>query len=63
MYFQPINNTYTCVIQIDYIEVPCEKRIEFQGKIADGSCIQELTDILGVDLEGGSVASYPGGTW
>jgi hypothetical protein len=36
------------VAQRNHIEALFESRIESQGKVEHGSCIQELTDIIGV---------------
>jgi hypothetical protein len=60
--FQPVNNNSTCAVQRNHIEAPCESRIESQGKIEHGSCIQELTDTIGVGSYEDSVHSYADGT-
>jgi hypothetical protein len=44
--FQQVNNNSTYVVQRNHIEAPSESRFESQGKVEDGSCIQELTDTI-----------------
>jgi hypothetical protein len=46
--FQQANNNSTCVAKRNHIEAPCESRIESQGKVEHGCCIQELTDTIAV---------------
>jgi hypothetical protein len=36
------------VVQRKYIEAPCGRRIESQGKDAHGSCMLDLTDTIAV---------------
>jgi hypothetical protein len=40
------NNTSTCVDQRRHIEAHYEGRIDSQGKIENGSCIQDIPDTI-----------------
>jgi hypothetical protein len=61
--FQPIINTFTYMVQRNHIEAPCEIRIESQGNVEHGSCIQELKDTIAVGSCEEPVDSYADGTW
>jgi hypothetical protein len=46
--YHPINNTSNYLAQRNHIEAQCECRVYSQGKVEHRTCIQELTDIIGI---------------